>query len=239
MGMGGDVAQGAGSGGAAGGPWGAVAGGVGAGVLDYLGAQQTNEANQQEAQKNRDFQRIEASVAYNRQLDARKTAYQDTVSDLKKAGLNPMLAYMNGSNGLSSAAQAGSVANPTMENALGSGVSTAFKAADTIQSMRAADADIALKGAQATTNLATAQRETANAANLQKQSRLLDATYESSRAEADYKEGSSKLNKKLLETQKILDLIQQGVGTTTDAMGGAPTKMLKELFKKKYKIGLP
>ncbi len=72
------VSSAAGGGMATGSPWGAV----GAGVLNYLGTQSTNEANQDIA-------------ASNNQWSAQQYAkrYQTQVADLKAAGLNPMLAY--------------------------------------------------------------------------------------------------------------------------------------------------
>lgn len=91
-----------------------LSGGLGSvvsGGLSLLGGIQTNNANAAQAQANRDFQ-----------ADQTGTAYQRAVTDLKAAGLNPMLAYTNGG------AASGSGAQATMTNAIGSAVSTAMQA---------------------------------------------------------------------------------------------------------------
>lgn len=55
------------------------------GALDFLGGQSTNSANRQIAAENRAFQRQMSN-----------TAYQRGTRDMRKAGINPMLAYSKG-----------------------------------------------------------------------------------------------------------------------------------------------
>lgn len=64
-----------------GGPLGGLVGSVGDSLLGRKDARDANSAN------------------VNQTRTLRQTAYQDTTSDLKAAGLNPMLAYQNGATG--------------------------------------------------------------------------------------------------------------------------------------------
>lgn len=81
---------------ATGSPWGAV----GAGVLNYLGSQSTNEANQDIAASNN---------AWSAEQYAKR--YQTQVKDIQAAGLNPMLAYSQ-SPGTAPSAQQVQFQNP-------------------------------------------------------------------------------------------------------------------------------
>lgn len=101
--------------------------GIGAGLDSILdrnaserGQQQANEFNAQQAQMNRDFQER-----------MRATQYQTAVEDMKKAGLNPMLAYTQGGAGTPS----GATSAPAL-NKVGAGISSAQQGAQTTQALQ-------------------------------------------------------------------------------------------------------
>lgn len=70
--------------------------------------------NSAEAAKNREFQASEAEKTRQWQEHLANTSYQRAVEDLKKAGLNPILAYMNGATTPSGATASGSSASASL-----------------------------------------------------------------------------------------------------------------------------
>jgi hypothetical protein len=65
------------------------------GIGSYMGQESANQANAAQSQKQMDFQER-----------MRSTSYQTAVEDMKKAGLNPMLAYQQGGAGNQAGSQA-------------------------------------------------------------------------------------------------------------------------------------
>lgn len=123
------------------------------GVGDSRAQEKANKTNLQEAKLNREFQERMSS-----------TAYQRAMEDMRKAGLNPMLAYQQGGASVPSGAQ-GSVeaapktglANAAM--AAFTGISTARTQAQQANTAQAqAESTIALQSAQSAQQVAATEK---------------------------------------------------------------------------------
>lgn len=113
---------------------GSVAGSLISGGLSYLGGLQANSAASAAADKANDFA-----------LKTFKNRYQWTTQDMTKAGLNPMLAYIQGGGSPPS----GFKADTPGGNKLQAGVSSALQAASLKANIDNTQADTALKATQA------------------------------------------------------------------------------------------
>lgn len=95
------------------------------------------------------------------QKDMRSTQYQTATEDMKKAGLNPMLAFSQGGAGTPSGASA---QMPDMGDSVSHGVSSAIQAAMMKSQMENVQADTQLKADSSKAAVAGAAASMANAA---------------------------------------------------------------------------
>lgn len=65
-------------------------------IAGFLGGERANDRNSREAQRNRDFQAGEARTNRDFQERMRNTEWQAAVEDMRRAGVNPALAYARG-----------------------------------------------------------------------------------------------------------------------------------------------
>lgn len=133
---------------------------AGIGVLGSLfGGAQANRINVQEAQKNRDFQAAQAGterefesgqaqIARDFEERMSNTAYQRATNDMRMAGINPMLAYMQGGASSPSASApsgaAGSGAQATVHDQISPAISTALQGMRVVQDIKNMNAQVEL-----------------------------------------------------------------------------------------------
>lgn len=158
-----------------------IAGSVIGSALQYQGTQDTNAYNLQIAREGyaNNLASVNMAGAFNqasaeRQMQFQKemssTAYQRSMADMEKAGLNPMLAYQQGGasapQGASATQGAATMSTPQMRNPWEGIGGTALEIGRYIKEMEEKDSNIAANKASATYSLAAANASNTTAAKV-------------------------------------------------------------------------
>ncbi|AZL82743.1 DNA pilot protein [Apis mellifera associated microvirus 6] len=96
------------------------------GALNYAGARAQNRVQQKLAREQMKFQQTSNREQMQFQERMSNTSYQRAMADMSAAGINPMLAYMQGGASTPGGSSSGG-AMATIENELGAGVSSALQ----------------------------------------------------------------------------------------------------------------
>lgn len=183
-------------------------------VLNYMGQQKANETNINLARENREWQERMSN-----------TAYQRAMTDMKRAGVNPMLAFSQGGAG-TPASSAAQVENEEMGNALKNSATSAVQAVQLDKELRQADAGIALTDAQRVATEAQAEnnRETAKKTAVERKqiaanTKVLEQEAPKRAAEASYASKNLAEREKYAKWEAIFDVVRNGIGAGSSAVG--------------------
>ncbi|QXP08136.1 MAG: DNA pilot protein [Arizlama microvirus] len=205
---------------------------IGMGILAGGGqmwsAHQTNKQNLQMARETNtaNAQQAQAQMAFQERMS--NTAYQRAMSDMKSAGLNPMLAYQQGGSSSPAGAQA-TMQAPTATDWMGKGLDAATSNAKDAFSLgrenRATNSQIALQNTQIGNQLAERAVYSATAAERTEAAKKHAADAAEARArlpgtreKALYDRDKSKIDRDWVKEQKQLEIANQGLGLVNSGL---------------------
>jgi len=180
----------------------AIAAGVAGGGLSYLGQRETNSANAQLAADNQAWQEYMSNTAHVRE-----------VADLKRAGLNPILSANKGAS-----TPSGNLAK--MENALGTGVTSAIDSANLVNQIKGTSSTIALQQAQGAAATAQANQSMASAKQTEIQTTKENIGMNAYKKEAEVRAIQADYDKKNAQIDAVLKRVVPGTSAIRNILPG-------------------
>lgn len=222
-------------------------GGIAGGLINSHSQRSINNKNINEARRAEQASQAFAREQMSFQKEMSNTAYQRATADMKKAGINPMLAYMQGGasspQGASGSAQMARLDSERMGDALTSGINSAIDTTRLKKELKETDSRISLQDAQKTQSKAqaslqnslktqseaqasllntSAKKQAEEIKNIKKTGKILSHQEKVIGTKAAFDIDKTKLDHKMLNYDAINQRVQSGLGTLGTAMGIMP-----------------
>lgn len=192
---------------------------------NYKAQQETNATNIQLADKAMAFNDQQATRQMAFQERMSNSAYQRATDDMRKAGVNPMLAVQNGGasspSGSAGSGIAARIDAPRPGDVVSSGVSGAFQGYKAIKDLESIDAGIAQQKASALASVANANNANASAKATEAGMPSIQGRAKSANAEADQKIAEAKAGQTQAEISQKWATYDAVVSRIIQAIGGA------------------
>jgi hypothetical protein len=193
---------------------GGAAGNLGTAYLNYRATKRTNEANAQIAKDQMAFQERMSN-----------TAYQRSMKDMKKAGLNPMLAYAQG--GASSPAGASATMQTPDFSPIGAAVSSALDARRLKKEIKAVDSTVKLNEASEKRQTADANLANTTAKEVETKNKVLEAQLPAIKSQSKLNKEKADIDQKYLNYDEfnrrlrgLMDTVNSGKDLFNPLGGG-------------------
>lgn len=187
---------------------GALAGGIIGNSMQSAAADRATAASRDMAREQMSFQERMSN-----------SAYQRATADMKMAGINPMLAYMQGGASSPSGAS-GSASMPQVQDALGKGVSSAIESRRLKKEVEAVDSQIALNRAQGMAQMAQTNLNNTNALVASQNAEIQAAEMPAIKQQAKADLKKAEFNTDAAVYDSFIDRIGKAVGAVTNALSG-------------------
>lgn len=197
-----------------------------AGLIGYQGQREANETNLTSAREANLQSQTNAREQMDFQREMSNTAYQRSMLDMKKAGLNPMLAFSQGGASSPSGASGSAVAGK-VENALTPAVSSAMDYRRMRKEVQAVESQVGLNDAVKETQASQKQLNDTNAATAKLNQEAIKAELPAIRQRAKADTIKAKYDEKL----SGFDAVNTRLNTATGSIGN-----IMDIVRPRYKV---